>query len=308
MRLEMWSRSCRCRPELRSGNDWFLPERTLDSAAVGERKAGPVPPLEILKERLAPLRAALLEHPIYREIDSLAALHIYLENHVFAVWDFMSLLKELQRRLCCVNVPWLPTGDSLGCRFINEFVVAEESDDDGRGGFSSHFELYCRAMTRCGANTSAIDGFLDELRRGRPIQAALESRTFPACVRSFVGQTFAFIEEGNLCAIASAFTFGREDLLPVLFQRIIDELNMLAGGGLDEFKYYLNRHIGLDGDEHGPMAGKLMCSLCGSDQRQWETAERAAVRSLEARLVLWDGIYALMRESKESSRPLEQRG
>jgi hypothetical protein len=261
------------------------------------RKAGPVPPLENLKERLAPLRAALLEHPIYREIDCLRSLHIFLENHVFAVWDFMSLLKELQRRLCCVDVPWLPCADSLGCRFINVIVAAEESDNDGQGGFISHFELYRRAMTQCGASTAAIDGFLEELHRGKPVQAALESETVADCVRSFVGRTFKFIEEGNLCAIASAFTFGREDLLPAVFQRIVDELNVETGGGLDAFKYYLNRHIGLDGDEHGPMAGKLMRSLCGSDDSLWQVAEQAAVRSLEARRALWDGIYALMRQS-----------
>jgi hypothetical protein len=264
--------------------------------------------LEHVKERLIPLRAALLEHPIYREIDCLKSLHIFLENHVFAVWDFMSLLKELQRRLCCVDVPWLPSADSLGCRFINEIVVAEESDDDGRKGFISHFELYRRAMTQCGASTAAIDGFLGELRRGKPVLAALESGTVAACVRSFVGRTFTFIEEGNVCAIASAFTFGREDLLPAVFQRIVDELNVDTGGGLNEFKYYLNRHIGLDGDEHGPMAGKLMWSLCGSEESLWQVAEQAAVRSLEARRVLWDGIYALMRQSKASGRALEQDG
>jgi hypothetical protein len=261
-----------------------------------------------LKQRLAPLRADLLDHPIYREIDCLESLHLFLQHHVFAVWDFMSLLKELQRRLCCVEVPWLPTADLLGCRFINEIVVAEESDDDGQHGFISHFELYRRAMTQCGASTAAIDGFVDELRRGKPLRAALESETIAACVRSFVGQTFTFIEEGNLCAIASAFTFGREDLLPALFQRIIDELNVETGGGLDVFQYYLQRHIGLDGDEHGPMAGKLMGSLCGSDDGRWQIAERAAVRSLEARRVLWDGIYALMRESKKSGHALERDG
>ena len=255
-------------------------------------------PLEQLKERLAPLRAALLGHPIYREIDCLTSLHIFLENHVFAVWDFMSLLKELQRRLCCVDVPWLPAADSLGCRFINEIVLAEESDDDKQGGFISHFELYRRAMTQCGASTAAIDGFVAELRLGKPVCAALESETVPACVRAFVGQTFAFIEEGNLCAIASAFTFGREDLLPGVFQRIVDELNVETEGRLAEFKYYLNRHIGLDGDEHGPMAGKLMRSLCGSNESLWQTAEQAAVRSLESRLALWDGIYALMGSKK----------
>jgi len=251
-----------------------------------------------LKERLAPLRAALLEHPLYREIDCLESLHIFQENHVFAVWDFMSLLKELQRRLSCVDVPWLPTTDATGCRFINEIVLAEESDEDGQGSFISHFELYRRAMTQCGASTAAIDGFLDSLRRGTPVHAALKSGTLSACVRSFVGQTFAFIEQGDLCGIASAFTFGREDLLPAVFQRIVDELDVETGGGLDVFKYYLNRHIGLDGDEHGPMAGKLMQSLCGSDESRWQIAEQAAVRSLEARRVLWDGILALMRQSK----------
>jgi len=264
--------------------------------------------LEHLKERLIPLRAALLEHPIYREIDTLESLHIFMENHVFAVWDFMSLLKELQRRLCCVDIPWLPSADSLGCRFINEIVVAEESDDDRQQGFISHFELYRRAMSYCGASTAAIDGFLDELRRGKSVHAALELRTIASCVRAFVGRTFRFIEEGNLCAIASAFTFGREDLLPAVFQRIVDELNVETGGGLDDFKYYLNRHIGLDGDEHGPMAGKLMQSLCRSEESLWQTAEQAAIHSLEARRVLWDGIYELMRQSKDPGRALEQDG
>jgi hypothetical protein len=273
-----------------------------------EGKTGPVSGLENLKERLTPLRTALLEHPIYREIDGLESLHIYLEHHVFAVWDFMSLLKELQRRLCCVDVPWLPAADTLGTRFINEIVLAEESDDDGRGGCISHFELYRRAMRQCGASTAAIDGFLDELLRGTSIEAALETHAIAACVRLFVSETFAIIAEGELCAIASAFTFGREDLLPALFQRIVDELSVVAGGGLDEFKYYLHRHIGLDGDEHGPMAGKLIGSLCGSDEGRWRIAERAAVRSLEARRALWDGIYALMRQRKASHPALERHG
>jgi Protein of unknown function (DUF3050) len=83
------------------------------------------------------------------------------------------LLKALQRRLCCVEVPWLPAVDPLGSRLINEVVLAEESDDDGRGGFASHFELYQQAMRRCGASTAGMDNFLGELRRGKPISAAL---------------------------------------------------------------------------------------------------------------------------------------
>lgn len=221
-----------------------------------------------------------------------------MEHHVFAVWDFMSLLKALQRRLCCVELPWLPAADPDGCRLINEIVLAEESDDDGRGGFVSHFELYRRAMIQCRANPESIDGFLNELHQGRPLSAALESPVVPDCVRRFVQQTFQIIEEGNLCAIASAFTFGREDLLPAVFQRIVDNLNTKAGGELEDFKYYLDRHIGLDSEEHGPMANRLLHSLCGSDEARWQLAEQTAIDCLEARRTLWDGILSLIRDEK----------
>ena len=254
--------------------------------------------LQRIQERLTPLKAALLNHPVYGEIDRLESLRRFLEHHVFAVWDFMSLLKALQRRLCCVEVPWLPAADPLGSRLINEIVLAEEGDDDGQGGFASHFGLYHRAMTRCGADTAPVDAFLGELRRGRPVAAALESPGVPECARRFVRQTFEVIDGGNLCATASAFTFGREDLLPAVFQRIVDELNVEAGGGLEDFKYYLDRHIGLDGEEHGPMANRLLLSLCGSDESRWRVAEQAAAACLEARRGLWDGIYDVIRRKK----------
>jgi hypothetical protein len=243
-----------------------------------------------IQERLRPLKAALLNHPIYQEIDRLEALRLFMEHHVFAVWDFMSLLKGLQQRLCCVEVPWLPAADPLGSRLVNEIVLAEESDEDGRGGFASHFELYHRAMTRCGANTGPLDAFLRELRQGKSVSAALHTPGVADCTRRFVRQTFAILEGGNICAIAAAFTFGREDLLPAVFQRIVDELNVAASGGLEDFKYYLERHIGLDGEEHGPMAHRLLLSLCGSDESRWQVAEQTAVDCLEARQGLWDGI------------------
>ena len=247
--------------------------------------------IEKIEKRLVPFREALLNHRIYAEINRLEALRLFMEQHVFAVWDFMSLLKVLQRRLCCVEVPWLPTADAQATRFINEIVLAEESDDDGRGGFASHFELYHRSMEQCGADTAAIDGFLSELRRGVPVLTAVDLPGVPQAAGRFVRQTFKIINGGNLFAIASAFTFGREDLLPDVFQRIVDALNSDSGGCLADFKFYLKRHIGLDGDEHGPMAARLLQSLCGSDNSLWEKAEQAAVDCLIARRELWDGIY-----------------
>lgn len=255
--------------------------------------------LKRLRGRVTPLKNALLDHAIYQKINSLSALRLFMEHHVFAVWDFMSLLKALQASLCCVGVPWLPASDPQATRFINEIVLAEESDEDGQGGFLSHFDLYRRAMTRCGADTTVIDLFLEELRQGCTVPAALESVGVVDCVRRFVRHTFGLIGEGNLCAVASAFTFGREDLLPGIFQRIVDELSAEAGTGLDDFRYYLHRHIGLDGDEHGPMAGRLLVSLCGNDEARWEEAEEAAVTALEARRDLWDALHTKLRRPKD---------
>ncbi len=251
--------------------------------------------LDRVRERLTPLKVALLDHPIYREMDSLPALRLFMEHHVFAVWDFMSLLKALQRRLCCVEVPWVPANNLLATRFLNEIVLAEESDEDGQGQFISHFGLYLRAMLGCGANTTAIDHFLAELRQSESVWSALASIEMADCIRQFVRQTFKTIEADNLPAIASAFTFGREDLLPEVFQRIVDRLHVEAGG-LTDFRFYLHRHIGLDKEEHGPMAGKLIVSLCGSNEESWQAVETAAVSALQARHDLWDAVYRQLRQ------------
>jgi hypothetical protein len=248
-----------------------------------------------IHERLEPLKAALVNHAVYSEIDRLEALRRFMAHHVFAVWDFMSLLKTLQRKLSCVEIPWLPVADPTAARLVNEIVLAEESDEDGRGGYVSHFEMYLRAMGRIDADTRPIDGFLLEIRRGRKVAVALELPVVPEPARRFVRHTFAILRTGDLAAIASAFTFGREDLLPAVFGRIVDELNRQSDGGLDDFKHYLDRHIGLDGDHHGPMANRLLESICGADPDRWQVAERTAVECLDERKRLWDGILEAIR-------------
>jgi len=250
---------------------------------------------------LAPQRQALLEHPIYRRLNDLEALRLFMQDHVFAVWDFMSLLKALQRTLCCVQVPWIPPEDRLGCRLVNEIVMAEESDEDGKGGYCSHFDLYRRAMRQCGADTRCVDRFLDQLRKGIPYDAALAVAEAPFSVRQFVGHTLSVIGTGQVCAIAASFAYGREDLLPDVFQRIVDELNIEAGGGFEDFRFYLARHIELDGSEHGPSTGRLIEMLCGNDSQKWRAAQDAAAEALEFRKVLWDGI--LERLSRRHREP-----
>ena len=243
-----------------------------------------------IRQRIAPVRMALVDHRVYGQITNLAALRVFMQHHVFAVWDFMSLLKALQGKLTGIGVPWLPPADQLGCRLINEIVLGEESDDDGQGGYASHFDLYRRAMRQCDASTRSIDLFVDELQVGRDIPAALLSCEAPPAVTAFVTHTFEVLQRDDLPVLAAVFTFGREDLLPELFERIVHELNEISGGNLHDFIYYLQRHIQLDSDEHGPLAQRLIANLCGDDDAKWEAAAQAALETLSARKALWDAI------------------
>ena len=60
-----------------------------------------------LQELLNHKKLQLQEHPIFLEINSFAQLQHFMQNHVFAVWDFMTLTKRLQQELTCMRLPWL---------------------------------------------------------------------------------------------------------------------------------------------------------------------------------------------------------
>lgn len=243
-----------------------------------------------LKRRLAPLREELLDHVIYADIRDVESLRIFMQHHVFAVWDFMSLLKAMQQKLCCQEVPWLPPANRLGCRLVNEIVLAEESDEDGHGGFVSHFELYRNAMIEIGADTKGIDAFLRALDTGESVAQAISSAALNSNVQRFVSTTFDIIDKGDVCGLASAFTFGREILLPDVFVRIVNNLDRSSDGHADVLRYYLTRHIDLDSHEHAPLAERLVENLCGDSSDHWQTAETAAADALKARKLLWDGV------------------
>ncbi|MEQ8280124.1 MAG: DUF3050 domain-containing protein [Deltaproteobacteria bacterium] len=251
--------------------------------------------LRQIEKRCEPIRRLLLGHPMYERMDSMEAMHLFMAHHVFAVWDFMTLLKVLQQHVTCTEVPWRPSVSRKACRFINEIVLGEESDADGDGGYASHFELYKSAMVQAGASTETVDDFLGHLEGRDTLRSALDAARAPLPVRHFVCETFALADRPH--EAAAAFTFGREDLLPDVFQKIVDRLDDAAPGHLGGLRYYLERHIELDGDHHGPMALSLVEELCGDDDDRWNAASDAAVRALEARLVLWDGVAGAIERS-----------
>ena len=136
------------------------------------------------------LKKRLDHHPVYGSVHTIDDLRCFMEHHVYSVWDFMSLLKYLQRGMAPAGVPWMPTGDAAvtsAQRFINEIVLGEETDDGlpdakGKPTFVSHFDLYIGAMEEVGADTAPVKAFLKSVQRNGIEKALKTSRVpEPAC-------------------------------------------------------------------------------------------------------------------------------
>lgn len=273
------------------------------------------PGISRLKDAIETERNRVVTHPLYANLDTHEAIVTFMEHHVFAVWDFMSLLKSLQRNLTCVDIPWVPSGPTGSRRLINDIVLVEESDELGgrgdaslggvateadrrdsslRSGFISHFELYVNGMKQAGADVSVVDGFIDMLRQRVDVMTALDRAGVNATSKGFVRTTWKFIESAPIHCQAAAFAFGREDLIPDMFQQVV-KVNK-EGGRLDTFVDYLERHIEVDGEEHTPMAMQMLADLCGDDDTKWQDCADTVNTALAARQQLWTGILSAIKE------------
>jgi len=240
------------------------------------------------QETLAPAVSRLMSHPLYEEVNSLPRLRQFMREHVFAVWDFMSLLKRLQRELCGTGLPWQPPAHPDLARFVNEIVLAEESDIDGLGGYTSHFELYLAAMRQIDAETGPIEQLLDPLST-TPASHALEALDLSPETRDFVRFNLTLAEQGHPWEVAAAFCYGREDIIPEMFTRLLSPLSQQRVRS-ERFEYYLKRHVELDGETHGPLARVMVKRLVAGDSGREAEALNAALQAIEMRIKLWDGI------------------
>ncbi|RFZ85612.1 DUF3050 domain-containing protein [Mucilaginibacter terrenus] len=245
-----------------------------------------------LQQEITPLRAQLLAHPLYSSIINLPRLQLFMQHHVFAVWDFMSLLKSLQQKLTCTAVPWMPVGNANTRYLINEIVTGEESDIDANGIRSSHFELYLKAMEQADCNTRGITSLFEQLSRNADVFEAINNAEVPPVAAEFMTHTFQVINTGQSHVEAAVFTFGREDLIPGMFIEMVKGLNNQLPGKVDILLYYLERHIEVDGDHHSHLAYEMTAELCGNDEQKWQEATLAVKHALQARLALWNGIQA----------------
>ncbi len=251
------------------------------------------PEISGLKRSITSVRDSVITHKIYTSIHTPQDVAVFMGYHVFAVWDFMSLLKQLQGQLTCTRVPWVPEGPAASRRLVNEITLVEESDELG-DTYISHFELYRAAMDDAGADTTMLDAFIALLREGVTVPEALAKANVPQAAADFVNATWGVIESAPLHCKAAAFAFGREDLIPEMFEQVvkIDD----PDGSLAKFKDYLVRHIEVDADEHTPMAMHMLVDLCGDDRTKWAECAEAVRSTLRERARLWTAITREMSE------------
>jgi len=231
----------------------------------------------------------LLLHPIYNSINNQERLRVFMRHHVFAVWDFMVLLKRLQKELTCTDVIWLPSEKPQLTRFINEIVLAEECDEDGNGAYNSHYMLYRLAMDECEADATEIDSFINLVKKGQqPESALLKVDNIPSSIRNFVHDNIVLAKTGKIHEVAAVFCLGRENVIPEMFQRLLPKISQIQT--TNHIKHYIVRHIEVDGDSHGPLATELLQYLAGDNPDSWKEAENASQKALSARIRLWDGV------------------
>jgi hypothetical protein len=251
-----------------------------------------------LQKEIEPIRQDIIHHEIYSNIRELEDLNIFMQYHVFAVWDFMSLLKTLQRELTCTSIPWFPKGDADTRYLINEIVTGEESDVDSNGVRTSHYEMYLKAMQQSGATIGSISEFTTTLQSTSDMNRAFENGNIPEAVQQFVSFTFKVINSSKPHIQSAVFTFGREDLIPSMFLSMVNEMSCRHPEKVSEFKYYLERHIEVDGGHHSHLALNMTDILCENNPEKWHEATLAVKESLLKRLQLWDGALAAIISAK----------
>lgn len=239
-------------------------------------------------------RQSLLVHPLYSHLQNVESLRLFMEHHVWAVYDFMCLAKRLQRAFTPTGFPWKPPREPEIARLMNEIILGEETDVGPDGTAGSHFDFYLEAMSEVGADPAPVQRYLQALEAGRSWQGSLQNSGAPSAGAAFARETLESIETHNLAYVTGAFTFGRETLIPDLFLQFVRSLNTSHPGQFTRLVYYFQRHIEVDGEEHGPLALKMLEKTVSSRHGTVEDALEGAQMELLKRMRLWNAILEIL--------------
>lgn len=250
---------------------------------------------------LSNIKKDLAEHNIYENIDSIKKVRSFMSIHVFAVWDFMSIAKRLQRSLTCVELPWITPKNASAARLINEIIFYEETDLSLHGEPISHLDMYLEAMNEIGADHSMFDDFINALNKGLSIRLALDKANVPDFLKEFVSNNIELAINGEIEEVAANFVYGREDSIPEMFSSLLSKWR-IDESSVPKFSYYLKRHIDLDGDEHGPAAHRILEQIIDDREDAKNRAMIAAENSVRDRIKLWDGILRYIVEDVQTHK------
>jgi len=256
--------------------------------------------IDLVQRETLELRTILTNHELYNLLSNVDDIKIFMETHVYAVWDFMSLLKALQNHLTCTSIPWKPVKNAKTARFINKIIFGEESDLNEKHIPKSHFEMYIEAMHEVDADTSQIMNLVKSVHLLDDINDTLSKANLKPAEKEFLTFTFDIIQSNEIHKIASAFTFGREELIPDMFIEIINQSNKEDENNFPKLSYYLERHIELDGDEHGPLSLEMISELCSENDEKWKEVLETAKDALKQRINLWNAIEKEIKDKKSA--------
>jgi hypothetical protein len=229
----------------------------------------------------------LINHPLYNSIKTEEDVRIYMFNQVWCVWDFMTLVKSIQLNIVPSNILWMPPKyPELGA-YIYEVLLTEETDKGYNSETnSSHFQTYLKAMYESKVDTSSVAAFIKLLENGFDFGTATEKCGIHDEAKEFISTTFEFAKS-ELHISTAVFCLSREGVIPDIFMNLL--ANVSLSNNFKIFNWYLNRHIYLDSQSHGPLSIKLFKTIVDTPKKQDE-ALHASLKALKARNKFFDYI------------------
>ena len=119
----------------------------------------------------------------------------------------------------------------------------------------------------------------------------------PEAAKEFVLNTFKYVNMNTPHLNATIFTLGREEIIPDMFRELIQDLENNSSSKLKSFIYYLDRHIGLDENEHTPLALNMIKEICGDDEKKWKESIDCGKNVMQSRIKFWDQILSEIKKT-----------